>query len=128
MGHLGLLPQTADTFRVHGKQGKEAAQIVDDAVSVQSAGAFSLVLESVPERLGTQITRELSIPTIGIGAGNQCDGQVLVVNDMLGLTTAHLPKFVKPYADLSGLIRSAASSYAHDVRTRLFPDAEHTYH
>lgn len=128
MAHLGLQPQTAESFRVRGKREDEAAEITRDALSVAAAGAFSLVLESVPEGLGRIITRQLSIPTIGIGAGNQCDGQVLVINDMLGLTTTHIPKFVKRFADLAAIVRSAVERYVVDVRDRSFPSDEQTYH
>lgn len=128
MGHLGLQPQTAESFRVRGKREDEAAEIAQDAASVAEAGAFSLVLESVPETLGRLITQQLSIPTIGIGAGNQCDGQVLVINDMLGLTTTHIPKFVKRYADLAAIVRSAVEHYVNEVRDRSFPGDEQTYH
>lgn len=128
MGHLGLLPQTASAFKVRGKQQEEAEQIARDAQAVESAGAFSLVLESVPESLAGRITDELTIPTVGIGAGRFCDGQVLVINDLLGLSTMHQPKFVKHYADLASVIRRAAGEYAREVRSRSFPDDEHTYH
>lgn len=128
MGHLGLLPQTAESFRVRGKRKDEAEQIERDALSVEDAGAFSLVLESVPVGLGRKITERLVIPTIGIGAGKHCNGQVLVVNDMLGLTTKHIPKFVKRYAELASVVRKAAESYVHEVRLGEFPGDEHTYH
>lgn len=128
MAHLGLLPQTAEEFRVRGKRQEEADQIEADARAVESAGAFSLVVESVPESLARRITDGLRIPTIGIGAGKYCDGQVLVINDLLGLSTMHQPKFVKHYAELATVIRRAAGEYKQDVRSRLFPDDEHTYH
>lgn len=128
MGHLGLLPQTAESFHVHGKREEDAANIETSARSVAQAGAFSLVLEAVPEALAQRITAALPIPTIGIGAGKHCDGQVLVVNDMLGMTTTHLPKFVKRYADLAQVIRRAAEQYVEEVRTGEFPGYEQTYH
>lgn len=128
MGHLGLQPQTAESFRVRGKGDEEAAAILREALLVAEAGAFCLVLESVPESLGKRVTEGLNIPTIGIGAGKYCDGQVLVINDLLGLSTMHQPKFVKHYAELASVVRSAAESYVREVRSRRFPDAEHTYH
>lgn len=128
MGHLGLQPQTAESFSVRGKREQEAEDILEEAVRVERAGAFSLVLESVPESLARRITERIAIPTIGIGAGKHCDGQVLVVNDMLGLSTMHQPKFVKHYAELASAVREAAQSYVREVRSRSFPDAKHTYH
>lgn len=128
MGHLGLLPQTAEAFKVQGKKEEDAARIEGSAKSVETAGAFSLVLESVPETLARRISGNLRIPTIGIGAGKYCDGQVLVINDMLGLTTTRVPKFVKRYADLGNLVRQAAQRYISEVRSGTFPDREHTYH
>ncbi len=128
MGHLGLQPQTAERFTVRGKQDNEAEQICAEAKDVEADGAFSLVLESVPEALARRITDELRIPTIGIGAGKYCDGQVLVINDLLGLSTIRKPKFVKQYAELAPVIRDAAREYVREVRARTFPDAEHTYH
>lgn len=128
MGHLGLQPQTAESFRVRGKRGEEADAILEEALLVEEAGAFSLVLESVPESLARRISERISIPTIGIGAGKYCDGQVLVINDLLGLSTMHQPKFVKHYAELAVTVREAAQSYVREVQSRSFPDPEHTYH
>ncbi|WP_020614176.1 3-methyl-2-oxobutanoate hydroxymethyltransferase [Sediminispirochaeta bajacaliforniensis] len=128
MGHLGLLPQTAENFRVQGKDAESAAAMIEDAKRLEEHGAFSIVLECIPESLAERISAALSIPTIGIGAGARCGGQVLVINDMLGLTSGHLAKFVKTYADLRTTICSAVSSYGEDVRSGRFPDAAHTYH
>jgi 3-methyl-2-oxobutanoate hydroxymethyltransferase len=128
MGHLGLLPQTAESFRVRGKEQAEAERILADARDVERAGAFSLVLESVPEGLARTISHALTIPTIGIGAGRECDGQVLVIHDLLGLTTNMKPKFVKRFANLAPLVRAAVRTYIDEVQSGTFPDAEHTYH
>lgn len=128
MGHLGLQPQTAAGFRVRGKAEEEAHAIVDDAQAVDRSGVFSLVLESIPESLARTITQNIQAPTIGIGAGRQCDGQVLVIHDLLGLTTKLKPKFVKRYAELAPAIRNAVHAYIDEVRSGSFPDAEHTYH
>jgi 3-methyl-2-oxobutanoate hydroxymethyltransferase len=130
MGHLGLTPQSVHQmggFKVQGKTDKQAAQILADAKSLEQAGAFSLVLEGVPSKLAASITSQLRIPTIGIGAGPATDGQVLVLHDMLGLTTGKAPKFVKRYASLADEIARAATEYAEDVRTGKFPGPEHEY-
>jgi 3-methyl-2-oxobutanoate hydroxymethyltransferase len=130
MGHLGLTPQFVHQmggFKVQGKTDKQAAQILADAKSLEQAGAFSLVLEGVPSKLGATITHQLRIPTIGIGAGPACDGQVLVFHDLVGLTTGKAPKFVKRYANLAEEIASAAGAYMEDVRTGKFPGPEHEY-
>lgn len=128
MGHLGLLPQTAERFKVEGKREEDAAKIEHQAKLVEEGGAFSVVLESVPESLARKITERLTIPTIGIGAGKHCDGQVLVINDLLGLSTTHKPKFVKRYAELAQVVRQAARTYIQEVRSGQFPDYDHTYH
>lgn len=131
MGHLGLTPQFVNAFggfRVQGR-GEEAAQrIRDDACALQEAGAFAVVLEGVPRDLAAQVTASLAIPTIGIGAGPDCDGQVLVIHDLLGLTRGHVPKFVKAYADLGDRTVEAARAFAADVAAGTFPDEEHSYH
>jgi 3-methyl-2-oxobutanoate hydroxymethyltransferase len=124
MGHLGLTPQSVHTmggFKVQGKTDVQAARILKDARALEQAGAFSIVLEGMPSKLAATITHELSIPTIGIGAGPATDGQVLVFHDMLGLTTGKAPKFVKRYANLADDIARAATEYAEDVRTGKFP-------
>lgn len=130
MGHLGLTPQFVNTFggfRVQGREAKAAQRILDDARALQDAGAFSLVLEGMPRSLAAQVTRELSIPTIGIGAGRDCDGQVLVIHDLLGLTQDPMPKFAKAYADLGAQAVTAAQTYAAEVAAGTFPDDEHSY-
>ena len=129
MAHLGLTPQFVHQmggFKVQGKTADAAARIVADAHELQEAGAFSLVLEGVPSELARAVTSQLRIPTIGIGAGQHCDGQVLVVHDMLGLTERQ-PRFVKRYAELGALIVEAAKRYARDVEEGAFPDGEHSY-
>jgi 3-methyl-2-oxobutanoate hydroxymethyltransferase len=101
--------------------------VLDDAKAVEAAGAFAVVMEMVPGDVAAQVTRELTIPTIGIGAGNQCDGQVLVWQDAFGLRTGRMPRFVKQYADLHGVLLEAARAYADDVRAGTFPGEEHTF-
>ena len=130
MGHLGLTPQSVHAmggFKVQGKTDAQAARILADARALEQAGAFSLVLEGVPSKLAVDVTKALRIPTIGIGAGPGTDGQVLVLHDMLGLTTGKAPKFVKRYASLAEEITRAATSYAEDVRNGTFPGPEHEY-
>ena len=130
MGHLGLTPQSVHTmggFKVQGKTDAQAARITADARALEQAGAFSLVLEGVPSKLAVDITRALRIPTIGIGAGPGTDAQVLVLHDMLGLTSGKAPKFVKRYANLAEDIARAATAYADDVREGKFPGPEHEY-
>src|SRR5262249_18672457 len=130
MGHIGLTPQSATMlggFKTQGKTAEAARQLVDDALALEDAGCFSVVLEAVPAPVAAEITRRLDVPTIGIGAGGECDGQVLVYHDLLGLTEGHLPRFVKRYANLSREIRDALEAYVHDVRAGTFPDGEHTY-
>lgn len=130
MGHVGLTPQSVHRmggYRVQGKTRDEAEEIIEDAVAVEEAGAFSIVLEGVPSGLAKEITGRLGIPTIGIGAGLYCDGQVLVVNDMLGLTGQKVPRFVKRYADLRNLIFLATTEFIKDVVEEKFPSKEHSY-
>ena len=129
MAHVGLTPQAVNTlggYKVVGR-AEEAAKVMADAEAVQAAGAFSVVLEKVPEGLASRITERLTIPTIGIGAGVRCDGQVLVVDDMLGLFTDFRPKFVKRYAELGKAADEAIATYAADVRGRAFPGPEHSF-
>jgi 3-methyl-2-oxobutanoate hydroxymethyltransferase len=129
MAHIGLTPQSVNTlggYKVVGRDG-EADTVMEDALSVEAAGAFAVVLEKVPMGLAARITQRLSIPTIGIGAGAQCDGQVLVVDDMLGLFTEFRPKFVKRYAELGRLADEAIATYAAEVRARTFPGDEHSF-
>ncbi len=127
--HIGLTPQSVNTlggYKVVGRDG-EADQVMQDALAIEAAGAFSVVLEKVPMGLAARITQALSIPTIGIGAGVACDGQVLVVDDMLGFFTEFRPKFVKRYADLGALASEAIAEYAAEVRARRFPADEHSF-
>ena len=129
MAHIGLTPQSVNTlggYKVVGREG-EADRVMEDARAVEAAGAFAVVLEKVPMGLAARITQSLEIPTIGIGAGVQCDGQVLVVDDMLGLFTEFRPKFVKRYAELGRLADEAVAAYAADVRARKFPAEEHSF-
>lgn len=129
MAHIGLTPQAVNTlggYKVVGRD-QEADKVMGDALAVQAAGAFAVVLEKVPVNLAAQITKTLTIPTIGIGAGVGCDGQVLVVDDMLGLFTDFRPKFVKRYAELGKQADAAIAAYAADVRARSFPSAEHGF-
>ena len=131
MGHVGLTPQSVHhlgRFRVQGTAAAEADRIMEGAVRLEAAGAFAVVLECVPEGLAGRISRRLRVPTIGIGAGRRCDGQVLVFHDMIGYLNGVLPKFVKKYADVGSLIREAAMRYAEEVRTGVFPDQGHSYH
>lgn len=130
MGHVGLLPQSVHAmggFRVQGKTENAAARILDDAHAIAEAGAFSVVLEGVPSDLAAQVTRELGVPTIGIGAGPECDGQVLVCYDLLGLTPDLKPKFVKRYAELYAEGRDAVARYCSEVRAGSFPSEEHGF-
>jgi 3-methyl-2-oxobutanoate hydroxymethyltransferase len=130
MGHLGLTPQFVHQmggFKVQGKTEAQAGRIMADAKELEQAGAFSLVLEGVPSALAGRISKALRIPTIGIGAGPQTDGQVLVFHDVMGLTTGKAPKFVKRYANLADDIARAANQFSEDVRTGAFPDPEHSY-
>ena len=129
MAHIGLTPQSVNTlggYKVVGRDG-EADRVMADASAVEAAGAFAVVLEKVPVGLAARITQTLTIPTIGIGAGVGCDGQVLVVDDMLGLFTDFRPKFVKRYADLGQQAAEAIAAYAADVRSRRFPGPEHGF-
>lgn len=131
VGHIGLTPQSVNAlggFHVQGKSVDAARQVERDARAVEAAGAFAIVLESMPRDLAARITEKLRIPTIGIGAGPDCDGQVLVINDLVGLTFGHLPKFVHRYADLSGEITRAATEYCDDVRSGRFPSDAESYH
>jgi 3-methyl-2-oxobutanoate hydroxymethyltransferase len=131
MGHLGLTPQSIHSlggFRVQGKQMESARAIVDDAVALAEAGCFALVLECVPDGVARMVTDAIDIPTIGIGAGRHCDGQVLVYHDLLGLEDRKLPKFVRRYDNLRESATAAVASFVEDVRTGTFPSSEETYH
>jgi 3-methyl-2-oxobutanoate hydroxymethyltransferase len=131
MGHVGLTPQSIHTlggFHVQGKSPEAADRVLRDAHAVEAAGAFSVVLESMPRELGQRITEELRIPTIGIGAGPDCDGQVLVFHDLLGLGFGHKPKFARQYADLSAAVTQAVHAFSEDVRSGSFPSDAESYH
>ena len=130
LGHIGLTPQSIKAmggYKVQGKTSEQARQLMDDAMAVEQAGAFALVLECLPAELGATISRSLSIPTIGIGAGPDCDGQVLVFTDLLGISDKPVPKFVKKFADLNPLITQALSAYKTDVESGTFPADEQSY-
>jgi 3-methyl-2-oxobutanoate hydroxymethyltransferase len=131
MGHVGLTPQSIHhlgRFRVRGTEAEGARRIVEDAAALEKAGAFSVVLESVPVEVAAEVTRAVGIPTIGIGAGPACDGQVLVLHDMLGFSAGYMPKFVRKYADIHGVVDGAVRAYAVDVREGRFPDDATSYH
>ncbi|HSB78625.1 MAG TPA: 3-methyl-2-oxobutanoate hydroxymethyltransferase [Candidatus Methylomirabilis sp.] len=131
MGHLGLTPQSLHRmggFRVQAREPEGAAAILDDARLLAEAGVFAIVLEGIPAEVAQIITESISVPTIGIGAGPHCDGQVLVWHDLLGLTERLRPKFVRQYADLGGVIVEALARFVGDVRTGAFPSAEESYH
>jgi 3-methyl-2-oxobutanoate hydroxymethyltransferase len=130
MGHIGLTPQTADKiggFKVQGKDAQAARLLIEQALALEKEGCFSIVLECVPDKIAELITKKLKIPTIGIGAGIHCDGQVLVIHDMLGLFERYTPKFVKKYADLSSLISKAIGDFKEEVLSGGFPDAQHSF-
>jgi 3-methyl-2-oxobutanoate hydroxymethyltransferase len=130
MGHVGLTPQSASlagSYKARGRTAAEARRILDEARALERAGCFAVVLEAIPAPVAARITDALKIPTIGIGAGSSCDGQVLVWHDLLGLTRGHVPRFVKRYADLNQTILDALQRYAADVRSSAFPDETHTY-
>ena len=130
MGHVGLCPQSIHItggYKIQGREDKEARRILELARAVEDAGAFSLVLESIPQELARRITDSVSIPTIGIGAGPSCDGQVLVINDLLGLSPEPIPKFVKRYANVREIMTKAVRDFAYEVKEGEFPGAEHSY-
>ena len=130
VAHLGLTPQSVNAFggfRVQGRSLDKARKLINDALEIQEAGACAVVLEGIPSKLAEIITQKLVIPTIGIGAGSGCDGQVLVYQDMLGLTTGHTPKFVKRFADVGALMRKGISEYISETKSGAFPSEEHTY-
>jgi 3-methyl-2-oxobutanoate hydroxymethyltransferase len=130
MGHIGLTPQSETIlggFKTQGRTAAQARQLLADALALEAAGCFAVVLEAVPVPVAARITEALTVPTIGIGAGPECDGQVLVYHDLLGLTEGRAPRFVKRYANLAGEIRSALETYASEVRNGVYPADEHTY-
>ncbi|MDR0926898.1 MAG: 3-methyl-2-oxobutanoate hydroxymethyltransferase [Ignavibacteria bacterium] len=130
MGHIGLTPQSINkfgTYRVRGKDLEEAEKIYNDAIKLEKAGCFAVLLEKIPATLSQRISQELSVPTIGIGAGQHCDGQILVCSDMLGLSIDFNPRFVRKYANLYDDIRKAVMSYTADVQNSTFPNADESY-
>ncbi len=130
VGHLGFTPQSVHVlggFRVQGRDEAGAARLVDDARRLEDAGAFAIVLELVPAAVAARVREAVAVPTIGIGAGAECDGQVLVLQDLLGLTDGFSPKFLKRYAGLAGDVRGAVAGFAADVRGRRYPGAEHSF-
>jgi len=130
MGHVGLTPQSATLlggFRAQGRTAEKARKLLQDARALEAAGSFAIVLEAVPAQVAARISESLTVPTIGIGSGGGCDGQVLVLHDLLGLYEGKAPRFVKRYADLAAETRSALERYAADVRSGVFPADEHTY-
>ncbi|BAB47832.1 3-methyl-2-oxobutanoate hydroxymethyltransferase [Mesorhizobium japonicum] len=130
MGHIGLLPQSVEKdggYKIKGRTDETVAALMADARAVEKAGAFSVVIEGTIEAVAADITRRIAIPTIGIGASGDCDGQILVIDDMVGLTVDRVPKFVKEYADLRSVIANAAERYAAEVRDRTFPGPSHVF-
>jgi 3-methyl-2-oxobutanoate hydroxymethyltransferase len=130
MGHIGLTPQSINMFggfKVQGKESSTARQIIDDAKKLEAAGAFSIVLECIPAQLASRITESVSIPTIGIGAGPGCDGQILVYQDMLGMFSDFKPKFVKNYATVGEIMVDAFKNYIEEVNLGIFPQTEHSF-
>jgi len=130
MGHIGLLPQSVEKdggYKIKGRTDENVAALMADALAVEKAGAFSVVIEGTIEAVAADITRRIAIPTIGIGASGDCDGQILVIDDMIGLTVDRVPKFVKEYADLRSVVADAAAHYAAEVRSRTFPGAGHVF-
>ena len=130
MGHIGLTPQSVHRlggYRIQGKNYKDARQIKQDALKLQEAGVFAIVLEGIYGDLAAEITQAVKVPTIGIGAGVQCDGQILVLHDLLGLSTNATPKFVKQYANLGDETQKAVNTYIQEVRDKVFPDEDHSY-
>lgn len=130
VAHLGLTPQSINALGGHKIQGRNeeaAKKLIEDSIAVQEAGAFALVLECVPAKLAALITKKLSIPTIGIGAGNECDGQVLVYQDMLGMFSDYVPKFVKQFANVGDIMKQAFKDYINEVSDQSFPDASRSY-
>ncbi|WP_296745650.1 3-methyl-2-oxobutanoate hydroxymethyltransferase [Mesorhizobium sp.] len=130
MGHIGLLPQSVEKeggYKIKGRTEDNIAALLRDAEAVEKAGAFSVVIEGTMEAVASRLTRHIAIPTIGIGASGECDGQILVIDDMIGMTVDRVPKFVKEYANLRGTISVAAARYASEVRSRAFPGPDHVF-
>ncbi len=128
MGHLGLLPQSAERYQLKGKETAEAEKILADAVDLDKKGVMAIVLECIPKNLAKKITDAVKAPTIGIGAGIHCDGQVLVINDLLGIDEGFSPKYLKRYASLGKVIRNAVATFKEEVQNGTYPDEAHTYH
>ncbi len=128
MGHIGLTPQTITDFKVQGKDEEAAKQLKEEAIALENAGCYALILECIPMQLSKEITETVKIPTIGIGAGLYCDGQVLVSSDMLGLFTDFKPKFVKRYGEISSEMKKAIEDYKRDVKESKFPTDEFSFH
>ena len=130
MGHIGLTPQSVNAFggfKIQGKSEEAAKKLIEDALAVEKSGAFALVMEGVPSKLAAMVTEKLSIPTIGIGAGDKCDGQILVYQDMLGMFSDFTPKFVKKYENLGDRMRNAFATYIYEVKNGSFPSEEHGF-
>lgn len=130
VGHIGMTPQSVNAFggfKVQGKGEENAKRVLEDALAVQEAGAFAVVLECIPAKLAAIITKKLSIPTIGIGAGNECDGQILVYQDMLGMFSDYIPKFAKKFADVGTMMKTAFADYIKEVSEGSYPAPEHTF-
>lgn len=130
MGHIGLTPQSVHQFggyKIQGRTRKAREKLVEDAVALEQAGVFSIVLEGIPASLAAEITSKVRVPTIGIAAGVECDGQVLVIYDLLGLDDSFQPRFVKNYAQLASTVKEAVSEFAREVRAGIFPGPEHTF-
>ncbi len=130
LGHLGLTPQSIHAlggFKVQGKLKEKADEIIEDAIALEKLGVFAIVLESIPAELAQEVTQRVSIPTIGIGAGKHCDGQILVFHDLVGFTNVYLPKFVRKYADVYSTIHHALENYIADIRSGNFPGEEESY-
>ncbi len=130
MGHLGLTPQSVNAFggfKVQGKSEEAAKKLIEDAIALEKAGVFAITLEGIPEKVAEIITKSVSIPTIGIGAGKYCDGQILVYQDMLGMFNDFVPKFVKQYANIGGVMKEAIKSYIDEVKEGKFPEDKHTF-
>ena len=127
MGHIGLLPQSSNVYKLKGKNSFQKKQILQDAMTLSNSGVFAIVIECVVESLAKKITNAVTVPTIGIGASAECDGQVLVTEDLLGLFNDFTPSCVKRYGDLGPLVEKAAEAYGKDVRARRFPAPEHCF-
>lgn len=130
MGHLGLTPQSVNAFggfKIQGKSELAAKKLIEDAVNLEKSGVFSIVLEGIPEKVAELITKSVSVPTIGIGAGKYCDGQILVYQDMLGMFNNFIPKFVKQYANIGQVMKEAIKSYVYEVQEGIFPEDKHTF-